>query len=136
MISKETAEALARALLEPAQSELHERSNARVRYVSLFYRFPELKRFEPWQRDSITRRCVALVNHELLTIVLLAVWLVFVVAASGFFLPVRLFGVGHAPVMLVIGLFLILLHIVRVRRHVRAFVDFVEQRERHSEDAG
>ena len=136
MVSKETAETLAQALLEPARSELHERRNARVRYGLLFYRFPELKRFEPWQRDSISRRCAALVNHEPLTTVLLAVWLVYVVVASPFFLPVRLFGVGHGPVILVIGLFLILLHRIRVRRHVRAFVDFIEQRERRSEDAG
>lgn len=135
MISKETAEALAQALLEPAQRELRERRNARVRYGLLFYRFPELKRFEPWQRDVITRRCVALVNQEPLTIVLFAVWLLFIVAASPFFLPVRLFGVGSGPVML-FGLFLLLLHSVRVRRHVRAFVDFVEERERQSEDAG
>lgn len=135
MISKETADAIAQALLEPALSELRERRNARVRYGLAFYRFPELKRFEPWQRDVITRRCAALVNQEPLTFVLFAVWLAFVVATIQFF-PERILGVGRGPVILVIGLFLILLNRVRVGRHVRAFVDFVEQRERHSEDAG
>lgn len=87
MISKESATAIAQALLEHEQRISHDRKNARARRVAWLYRYRELNRFEPWQREVIARRCAQLVNREL-------------------------------------GLLLAMFHRWRVRRYVRAFLDF------------
>jgi hypothetical protein len=129
MISREAAEAIAQALLEPAHAELRERRNARVRYSLVFHRFPELGQFEPWQRDVIARRCATLVNQQPLTFVLFALWVALAIATV-FFLPERFFGIDRGPVLVVAGFLLIAFHTVRVRRYVRAFVAFVEEQKK------
>ena len=126
MITKETADALAQALLDQEQRQLADRKNARARRVSFIYRFPELKEFQPWQRDLIVRRCTELVLREPLTIVLFFVWLVVVVASIAFDLPSRLFGIGHNLVIPVLALVIVLFQRGRVRSNVLAFLRFVK----------
>jgi hypothetical protein len=135
MISREAADAIAEALLEPAQEELRRRRNARVRYTSLFYRSSKLKKFEPWQRDAIIRRCAALVTREPLTIVLFAAWLL-IAYGVGFTLPARVFGLSIGGLAVFVGLLFVLYHRLRTRHYVRAFIEFVDKNQRNGENAG
>jgi hypothetical protein len=127
MISKESADAIAQVLLEQAHGELNQRKNAMARRRSWLYQFPELKQFQPWQRDVITRRCAELVNREPVTIALLMVWLSCVMAVA-FAFPMPFPGISRGPLIVFAGLALLAFHRWRVRQNVRAFVEFVRER--------
>ena len=135
MISKESADAIAQALLEQAQSELNQRKNAMARHGRLFYRFPELNQFEPWKRDVITRRCESLVHREPAILVLFAVWLLFALALA-FNLRVSFFRFSLGQFVVFAGLLIFVFHRWRVGQNVRAFVKFAQEHERHSSNAG
>ncbi len=127
---------IAQALLEDARSQSNERKNAAVRGRLLVFRFPELKRFEPWQRNLITRRCSGLVMREPITIFLFILWLLFA-CAVWFMPPPRLLGVvSLGQLSVLVGLLLLLFHRIRVRQYVRAFLKFVEARQENDENSG
>ena len=135
MISKESAEAIARVLLEQAQGKLNQRKNATARRSHLFSRFSELKRFEPWQRFVITKRCAALVNREPVVVVwFAALFALSLTEALTFRSPILGFRLGLFGVFA--WLALLAFYRWRVRQNVRAFVEFVQDRERRSQDAG
>jgi hypothetical protein len=134
MITKETADALAQLLLEQEQRQSTERKNARARRSHLLYRFPELKRFEPWQRELITRRCAELVLREPLIFAGFFVWLAGAVAVA-FNVPSRVFGVSSGLFIVILGLALLLFHRWRVRHNVRAFLRFIRDRQASTVDA-
>jgi hypothetical protein len=135
MITKETADALAQVLLDQEQRQSTDRKNAQARRSGWLYRFPELKGFQPWQRELITRRCAELVLREPLIFVAFFVWLAVAVAVA-FNLPSRVFGVSSGLVIMVLGLALLLLHRWRVRHNVRAFLQFVASEEGRRANAG
>ena len=135
MITKETADALAQVLLDQEQRASTDRKNARARRSGLLYRFPELNHFQPWQRELITRRCAQLALREPLIFVAFFVWLAVVVAVA-FNFPRRVFGISSGPVIVALGLALLVFHRWRVRHNVRAFLQFVGDREGSSANAG
>ena len=134
MITKETADALAQVLLGQEQRQSDDRKNARARRSGLLYRFAELSDFQPWQREVITRRCAELVLREPMTVIVFAAWLLLVIALA-FNLSARPFGISLGPVVVVCGLSLLLFHRWRVRRYVRAFLQFANEQRESSEDA-
>ncbi|MFC5499073.1 hypothetical protein ACFPOE_16110 [Caenimonas terrae] len=133
MISREAADAIARVLLEQARGESERRKNAMARHAQLFYRFPELRQFQPWQRNVITRRCSDLVKREPLMLTLYIAWLSFVLAIA-FFHPSPLLGDSAGTTVVLGGIVLTVFQRWRVRRYVRAFVAFVQSREAGSAD--
>ena len=135
MITKEAADALSQVLLEREQRQSTDRKNARARRSQVLYRFPELKGFEPWQRELITRHCAELALREPLILVAFFVWLAVAIAVA-FDLPSRTLGVSSGPIIVVLGLSLSLFHRWRVQQNVRAFLKFVGERQGSSSDAG
>jgi hypothetical protein len=133
MITKESADALAQVLLEQEQRLSDDRKNAMARRGLWLYRYGELKRFKPWQREVIIRRCAQLANREPLLFIVFGAWLLLALAIA-FNFQANVFGFGRGYAIALLGLAVVVFHRWRVRQYVRAFLEFVY--ERSSTNAG
>ena len=127
MITKEVADALAQVLLDQEQRLSDERKNAMARRGLWLYRYGELKRFKPWQREVITRRCAQLANREPLLFIVFAVWLL-LTGVVAFKFQSNFFGIGRGSAIVLLGLCVVVFHRWRVKQYVRAFCKFVQER--------